>query len=102
MQGCLICNDCSWQVRNCYLVGLNDLAGGKDYVQEKIAGYLQDCVDLGVVGFRIDASKHMWPDDIKVNNEETTDQTTIYVIARARSTGLATYRLAADPFLCTR
>ena len=25
----------------------------------------QDCVDLGVVGFRIDAAKHMWPDDIK-------------------------------------
>merc|ERR1712123_91200 len=53
------------EVRNCYLVGLNDLAGGASYVQEKIAGYLQDCVDIGVVGFRIDASKHMWPDDIK-------------------------------------
>ena len=25
----------------------------------------QDCVDIGVVGFRIDAAKHMWPDDIK-------------------------------------
>ena len=25
----------------------------------------QDCVDMGVVGFRIDASKHMWPADIK-------------------------------------
>merc|ERR1711936_828578 len=24
-----------------------------------------DCVDIGVVGFRIDASKHMWPNDIK-------------------------------------
>ena len=29
------------EVRNCYLVGLNDLAGGASYVQEKIAGYLQ-------------------------------------------------------------
>ena len=53
------------EVRNCYLVGLNDLAGGKSYVQEKIAEYLQDCVDLGVVGFRVDAAKHMWPNDIK-------------------------------------
>jgi len=53
------------EVRNCYLVGLNDLAGAKSYVQEKIAGYLQDCIDIGVVGFRVDAAKHMWPDDIK-------------------------------------
>ena len=53
------------EVRNCYLVGLNDLAGAKDYVQDMIAGYLQDCVDIGVVGFRVDAAKHMWPDDIK-------------------------------------
>ena len=29
------------QVRNCYLVGLNDLAGGDDYVQEKIAEYFE-------------------------------------------------------------
>jgi hypothetical protein len=29
------------QVRNCYLVGLNDLAGAKDYVRTKIAAYLQ-------------------------------------------------------------
>ena len=53
------------EVRNCYLVGLNDLAGGKSYVQEKISDYLQDCIDLGVVGFRVDAAKHMWPNDIK-------------------------------------
>ena len=32
-------------MRNCYLVGLNDLAGGQDYVQEKIAGYLQVLVN---------------------------------------------------------
>jgi hypothetical protein len=25
----------------------------------------QDCVDIGVVGFRIDAAKHMWPGDIE-------------------------------------
>ena len=53
------------EVRNCYLVGLNDLAGAKSYVQDMIAGYLQDCLDIGVVGFRVDAAKHMWPEDIK-------------------------------------
>ena len=53
------------EVRNCYLVGLNDLAGAKDYVRQKIAAYLQDCVDIGVMGFRLDAAKHMWPGDIK-------------------------------------
>ena len=44
---------------------LNDLAGAKSYVQEMIAGYIQDCLDIGVVGFRVDAAKHMWPEDIK-------------------------------------
>ena len=29
------------EVRNCYLVSLNDLNGAASYVQEKIAGYLQ-------------------------------------------------------------
>jgi len=53
------------EVRNCYLVGLNDLDGAASYVQEQIAGYLEDCVNMGVVGFRIDAAKHMWPADIQ-------------------------------------
>jgi len=53
------------EVRNCYLVGLNDLDGSKNYVREKIAAYFQDCVDIGVKGFRIDAAKHMWPADLK-------------------------------------
>ena len=34
-------------------------------LQDMIAGYLQDCIDIGVVGFRVDAAKHMWPEDIK-------------------------------------
>lgn len=51
--------------RNCRLVGLLDLNTGKDYVRGEIAGYLNHLVDLGVAGFRVDAAKHMWPDDIK-------------------------------------
>lgn len=52
-------------VRNCYLVNLNDLDGGKDYVRQKIADYLNDLINIGVKGFRVDASKHMWPGDLE-------------------------------------
>merc|ERR1712198_414060 len=53
------------EVRNCYLVSLNDLDGGKDYVRQKIADYFNDLVNIGVSGFRVDASKHMWPGDLE-------------------------------------
>ncbi|XP_023334511.1 alpha-amylase [Eurytemora carolleeae] len=56
-------------VRNCYLVSLNDLDGGKDYVRGKIADYYKDCINIGVKGFRVDASKHMWPGDIAAIQE---------------------------------
>ncbi|XP_036902614.1 pancreatic alpha-amylase-like, partial [Sturnira hondurensis] len=55
----------AYQVRDCRLVGLLDLALEKDYVRSKIAEYLNHLIDIGVAGFRIDASKHMWPGDIK-------------------------------------
>lgn len=29
-----------------------------------IAGYFNHLVDLGVAGFRVDASKHIWPEDL--------------------------------------
>ena len=48
-------------VRNCYLVGLTDLYGASDYVRNTQAEYLNRLVEIGVAGFRIDASKHMWP-----------------------------------------
>ena len=53
------------EVRNCYLVALNDLDGGKDYVRGKIADYINDMINIGVKGFRVDASKHMWPGDLE-------------------------------------
>ena len=37
------------EVRNCYLVGLNDLNGGKDYVRDKIAEYANDLIGLGTI-----------------------------------------------------
>ncbi|KAI6187918.1 Glycosyl hydrolase and Alpha-amylase domain containing protein [Aphelenchoides besseyi] len=55
----------AWDVKTCRLSGLLDLDQGKDYVQGKIREYLNKLIDLGVAGFRFDASKHMWPDNLK-------------------------------------
>lgn len=46
-------------VQNCELVGLADLDTGEEYVRNKIAGYMNDLLSLGVDGFRVDAAKHM-------------------------------------------
>ena len=63
-----------YQVQNCELVGLADLATEQSYVQDTIAGFLTDLTNIGVAGFRIDASKHMPSADIsailsKVNGQ---------------------------------
>ena len=60
-------------MRNCRLVGLPDLLLSKDYVTGKIAEYMNRLISIGVAGFRIDAAKHMWPQDLgkligKLNN----------------------------------
>lgn len=53
-----------WQVQNCELVGLADLDTDAEYVQTTIAAYLNDLTNIGVKGFRLDASKHMPSGDI--------------------------------------
>ena len=53
------------QVRNCWLVGLPDLNQGTGYVRDKIVEFLNNLIDLGVAGFRVDAVKHMWPADLQ-------------------------------------
>ncbi|WP_218419235.1 alpha-amylase [Alteromonas lipotrueae] len=53
-----------WQVQNCELVGLADLKTESSYVQSTLANYLNDLVNIGVEGFRLDASKHMPAADI--------------------------------------
>ncbi|XP_046454250.1 alpha-amylase-like isoform X3 [Daphnia pulex] len=60
-------------VRNCYLVGLTDLYGKLDYVREKVAGYFNQLIQIGVAGIRIDAAKHMWPEDISATLSRLTD-----------------------------
>ena len=38
------------QVRNCYLVGLNDLDGAQSHVQDVQAKYMNDLINIGVTG----------------------------------------------------
>ena len=52
-------------MRNRRLVGLLDLAHKTENVRGKIASYLNHLISLGVVGFRVDACKHMWPGDLE-------------------------------------
>ncbi|KAI6176962.1 nucleoprotein [Aphelenchoides bicaudatus] len=54
-----------YNVKTCRLAKLLDLDQGKGYVQDRIVDYLNSLVDLGFAGFRADAAKHMWPDDLK-------------------------------------
>ncbi|MGW7680944.1 alpha-amylase family glycosyl hydrolase [Kribbella sp. NPDC054772] len=53
-----------YEVQNCELVDLADLATETDYVRGRIAAYLNDLLSVGVDGFRLDASKHMPAADI--------------------------------------
>jgi len=52
------------QVQTCELVNLADLATETENVRATVVAYLQDLLSLGVDGFRIDAAKHMAPEDV--------------------------------------
>lgn len=53
------------QVQNCRLLGLNDLKTEAPYVQGQIVEYLNRLIAIpGVVGFRVDAAKHIAPGDL--------------------------------------
>lgn len=54
------------EVRNCELSGLHDLDQSKEHVRSKIVEFVNRIIDLGVAGIRVDAAKHMWPEDLKV------------------------------------
>jgi len=53
-----------WETTHCELGGLPDLATEKTNVREKIAAYLNDLIDIGVAGFRVDAAKHFGSADL--------------------------------------
>ncbi|TSK13584.1 Pancreatic alpha-amylase [Bagarius yarrelli] len=73
-----------FQVRDCRLVSLLDLALQKDYVRGKVAEYLNRLIDLGVAGFRVDACKHMWPGDLKAVFSKLNDLNTRWFPAGSR------------------
>ncbi|XP_023318608.1 alpha-amylase 1-like [Trichogramma pretiosum] len=54
------------KMRNCKLFGLLDLNLAREHVREKIVDFLNRAIDFGVAGFRVDAVKHMWPEDLEV------------------------------------
>lgn len=53
-------------VRECPLVGLIDLDQKNAHVQDMLVEYMNRVIGYGVAGFRIDAGKHVWPDDMEV------------------------------------
>ena len=53
------------EVRYCRLVGLRDLRHGRPAVDNKIVEFINRLIDWGVAGFRLDASKHMFPHHIQ-------------------------------------
>ena len=53
-----------FELHNCELVNLADLATDQPDVREKLAAFVNDLVGIGVAGFRIDAAKHMPTADI--------------------------------------
>jgi alpha-amylase len=54
------------EVRNCDLVGLPDLNQTDEHVRDEVVSFMNKLIDYGVAGFRMDACKHMLPDDLKV------------------------------------
>jgi alpha-amylase len=47
-----------------WLVGLTDLNTERENVQDRIADYLTDLIGIGFSGFRVDAAKHIKPEDL--------------------------------------
>ncbi|XP_059622265.1 alpha-amylase A-like [Phlebotomus argentipes] len=53
------------EIRDCSLLNLPDLNQKLSDVRANMIEFLDRLIDFGVAGFRADAAKHMWPDDIK-------------------------------------
>ncbi|MFF1794246.1 carbohydrate-binding module family 20 domain-containing protein [Kitasatospora sp. NPDC058263] len=66
-------------VQNCELVNLSDLNTGSSYVQQTIAGYLNDLASLGVDGYRIDAAKHIAAADLAAIKAKTVNPNAYWV-----------------------
>lgn len=56
----------AFQIRNCRVDGLPDLDQAKEDVRDSIVGFLNELIDYGVAGFRMDSVKNMWPADLAI------------------------------------
>ncbi|KAI0339158.1 glycoside hydrolase family 13 protein [Trametopsis cervina] len=54
-----------WQIQNCELSNLADLATETDHVRQTLVDHANDLLSLGVAGFRLDAAKHIPIDDLQ-------------------------------------
>lgn len=54
------------EVRDCELSSLPDLDQSNSDVRMQIINFMNHLLDLGVAGFRMDACKHMSPNDLRV------------------------------------
>lgn len=55
----------AFEVQNCELVNLADLKTESESVQATIVEYLNGLTKLGVAGFRLDAAKHIAPQEVQ-------------------------------------
>lgn len=69
-----------WQVQECDLLGLADLRTGAEYVQGRIAEHLNELIDIGVAGLRIDAVKHISAEDLEGILDRVTDADDVYIV----------------------
>ena len=53
------------QVRNCYKLKRNDLNSSNPDVQFKLAEYLNEMINIGVKGFRVDSAEYMETTDLE-------------------------------------
>ena len=67
-----------WEIQNCMLLGLSDLATETEPVRTTVAGYLNRLLALGVDGFRIDAAKHIPAEDLAAINAKLTRPAYLY------------------------
>ena len=49
-----------------WLVGLCDLNTESDFVRQRIADYFTELISMGISGLRVDAAKHIAPDNLAV------------------------------------
>lgn len=67
-----------YQVFNCQSFNGADLATGDNSVRDRIAGYLNDLLSLGVDGFRVDSAKYIAPEDLAAIEQRLTRPAYVY------------------------